>query len=157
MPLGSAALVPLVLLGGASVLYWALTDDLTPCMRHGEPAWPRSTPLHCANACRLRFDSRADALVQGLPLLLVPVLLFAFEPRYSHSAAYICALGLYAAAKVTELRDREIFDATGHRVSGHTLKHLLSGAATIVFYALLVFRTPLDSAGVGDACLLWAA
>lgn len=115
--LGAALLPPLLILGAASVGYWHLTDDLTPY-----------------------------ALTQGLPLLLLPALLLAFAPRYSHAAAYLLALLLYALAKVCELRDAELFEATKRRVSGHTLKHLVSAAVTLVFYVQLLSRTRRDAA-----------
>jgi len=115
--LGAALLPPLLIFGAASVGYWHLTDDLTPY-----------------------------ALTQGLPLLLLPALLLAFAPRYSHAAAYLLALLLYALAKVCELRDAELFEATKRRVSGHTLKHLVSAAVTLVFYVQLLSRTRRDAA-----------
>lgn len=115
--MGAALLPPLLILGAASVGYWHLTDDLTPY-----------------------------ALTQGLPLLLLPALLLAFAPRYSHAAAYLLALLLYALAKVCELRDAELFEATKRRVSGHTLKHLVSAAVTLVFYVQLLSRTRRDAA-----------
>lgn len=42
--------------------------------------------------------------------------------------------GWYILAKVLETFDKQIFDASGHALSGHTLKHL---AATMALYWLL--------------------
>lgn len=55
---------------------------------------------------------------------------------------YLLALFFYAAAKVTEAKDKSIFQATGRRVSGHTLKHLLAGVATALASLMLIRRTP---------------
>ena len=42
------------------------------------------------------------------------------------------SLVLYGTAKACEALDRRIFEWTSHRVSGHTLKHLLAAAACAV-------------------------
>jgi len=110
-----APLLPWFLAAGAgSVAYWHLTDDLTPY-----------------------------AAVQFGPLFLAPFLLVLFEPRYSHNAGYGLVLLLYAAAKATESGDAAIYRATGKVVSGHTLKHLLAAAATVVYWAQLRARVVL--------------
>ena len=114
-PEWGAPLLPLLLAAGAgSVAYWHLTDDLTPY-----------------------------AAVQFGPLLLAPFLLATFEPRYSHSWLYLGVLACYAAAKATEANDARIFVATGRRLSGHSLKHLLAAAATGVYYIQLRARVVL--------------
>lgn len=77
----------------------------------------------------LAFDDlRLYGLVQFLPPVLV-LLIFAWFPpgRITRRLVYL-GFGCYAAAKVAELLDAEIFSATSW-VSGHTLKHLLAAAA----------------------------
>lgn len=48
----------------------------------------------------------------------------------------------YGAAKLLEMNDRAVFEITGHAISGHTLKHLAAGAATLpVLSALARLRS----------------
>ena len=102
---GAPALAVAVLVGSAAVAWWWLADDLRPYL-----------------------------FVQFLPMLLVPVAIWsrlpARTPGALRHADWWIVLGLYAAAKVLELGDREVLDALGV-TSGHTLKHLLAAAAAL--------------------------
>jgi hypothetical protein len=101
---GMRLLVPLVLLGAASVAWWQWTmqrgaDDVGPYVA-------------------VQFGSIALVL-----------LIAALFPKPAASGTGIFAVGvLYAAGKVAEIFDAQIF-AAGGMLSGHTLKHLLVGAA----------------------------
>jgi hypothetical protein len=91
----------------ASVLWWSFTEA------HGVG------------------DLRPYLLLQGAPLVLIPLWQhFAKSPRASRIAFGVAIL-LYAIAKVTESADRGIFETLGF-VSGHTLKHLLAAIAGAV-------------------------
>ena len=68
-------------------------------------------------------DLRLYALVQFFPLLLIPLLMAFYQPRYTGGAWVFVALAAYAAAKAFEHFDHEIYQALGF-VSGHPLKHL---------------------------------
>jgi hypothetical protein len=57
-------------------------------------------------------------------------------------------LAWYGAAKIAEHFDVQIFHLLGGLVSGHSIKHLLSGAAAFSF-ALHLLRRP-DTAGEAD-------
>ncbi len=95
---------PLVAAGVASVLYWMVTEQ------------------------QGAGDLRAYALVQFLPMLLIPVLLLLYR-RPQGYLRYIVALGAcYAISKLFEFADTEIF-RIGEVVSGHTLKHLFAALA----------------------------
>ncbi len=104
-------LLPAVVLGIVSVVYWRCTDDL-----------------------------RLYGLVQFGPLLMLPVVLLLFEARFTQLRFLLYALVWYAAAKLCEAFDREIFIVTGRIVSGHTLKHLFAAAAVWCVYRMLVKR-----------------
>ena len=77
-------------------------------------------------------DLRPYLFVQILPMLLVPLALLlrlpALDAGSTPASAWWAVLGLYAAAKATEVADHAILAATGW-VSGHTLKHLFAAAA----------------------------
>jgi hypothetical protein len=90
---------PLILAGAASVVAWRITGDLRPY-----------------------------ALVQFFPMLAIPVLM-ALDGRDRRNGALIAAMVWYAAAKVLESLDSQVY-ALGGVVSGHTLKHLAAAAAT---------------------------
>jgi len=95
--LARLALWPLLLAGVASVLYWRASDDLRPY-----------------------------ALVQFLPVLLIPLVLLLYRKR--GSGAVWIALGCYVLAKLLEVFDPQVYAALGHAISGHSLKHMVAAA-----------------------------
>jgi hypothetical protein len=102
-------LAPALIAGVASVLWWRWTGDL-----------------------------RFYLWVQLAPLLSIPLVLALFPPRYTHRRLLAYGLGLYLLAKLAEYADRDIFELTGHVISGHTLKHLLAAGA--IACVLLMLR-----------------
>lgn len=107
--LGRALLGPLVVLGVASVLYWAWTE------RRGAG------------------DLRPYVLVQFLPFVLLVVMLLIYRGSRESSTWLWWSFLTYFLAKLGEQFDAAIFRVAG--LSGHTMKHLLSALA--VFFALL--------------------
>ena len=118
--LARLALWPLLLAGVASVLYWRATDDLRPY-----------------------------ALVQFLPVLLIPAVLLLY-PRRGSGAVWI-ALGCYVLAKLLEAFDPRIYAALGQAISGHSLKHVAAAAG---MWALLAGLKSRRSAGIQPAALI---
>ena len=114
LDLGRRITVPLAAIGIGSVLWWAAFDDL-----------------------------RLYALVQIYPILAIPVLLWAFPPRYTSSGGIVAAIGCYLVAKWLETADGAIY-ALGQMVSGHTLKHLVAAAGGWCLYRMLVVRRPTN-------------
>jgi hypothetical protein len=106
---------PLVGIGVASVLFWY------------------------AGEVQGRGDLRLYVLVQFFPLLLIPLIMALYRPRYTHGSAVFLALGFYTAAKVFEHFDHQIFAASGF-VSGHTLKHLAAAAGCWVLVRMFSVR-----------------
>lgn len=109
--LGRVLLVPAVLLGFLSVLYWHWFDDL-----------------------------RFYAWIQLVPLLLIPVLLVLFRPRHTHGWLLLVALALYGLAKISETYDSEVFASTRQLLSGHTLKHLIAALSCFAVLVMLSRR-----------------
>lgn len=106
-------LLPLLLVGISSVLWWAWTES--------------------AGAGDLRFYG----LVQFLPFVLVPLMLFMYPaPRYFVGSMVLLAL-FYILAKVLELVDHQVYHALGGVVSGHALKHLVAACATACVLVML--------------------
>lgn len=104
--------VPLLLLGAASVIYWQLTE----LNGHG--------------------DLRAYALVQFLPVLLIPLILWLFDSTLNNDGYIWGIIGAYGVSKVLELLDATIYSALG-LISGHSLKHLTAALGAFIFYQAL--------------------
>jgi hypothetical protein len=83
-----------------------------------------------------RGDLRPYLLVQALPIVTVPLLLWRWPPRYSGGGHLLAVIGLYLLALLLDFGDRRVFSASGGHVSGHTLKHLVAAcaAAWLVHY-----------------------
>jgi hypothetical protein len=111
---GLRLLLPLVLLGAASVWYWR---------------W---------SAARGAEDLNPYGAVQFGSALIIVLVIVLFPARYTRSGDFLGALLLYALAKIAESFDHAIFVATGGIISGHTLKHLL--AASAVFWLLRMLK-----------------
>jgi hypothetical protein len=105
LPFGQALLWPCVALGIASIGWWHWTET--------EGAG----------------DLRPYALVQFLPMVLVPLMLLLFRGELLATRWLWAALGAYVLAKVAEHFDGVIY-ALGGLVSGHSIKHLLAALAS---------------------------
>lgn len=93
--------IPLLLVGASSVIYWYFGE------MNGNG------------------DLRFYALVQFLPIILIPVILMCFHSRFDQTGAYWLLLLIYIVAKIFEHFDAEVFSALGF-ISGHTLKHMIA-------------------------------
>lgn len=74
-------------------------------------------------------DLRPYLLLQGLPLVLIPLWQAIHRAPRADRIAFAAATVLYVLAKLAEVLDHEIANVLGF-VSGHTLKHLIATAAT---------------------------
>jgi hypothetical protein len=84
-------------------------------------------------------DLRPYLLLQGLPLVLIPLWQGIYGASRADRWAFGAALLLYVLAKAAELNDYALQSVFGG-ISGHTLKHLLATAAAYVIVARLVRR-----------------
>jgi len=101
---GRALLVPLVIASVASVVWWHVTEG----RGHG--------------------DLRAYGLAQGLPLILIVVVVAPRPRRDDGTLDFALLLAWYGAAKLLETFDAEVLGLTGGAASGHALKHLAAAA-----------------------------
>jgi len=108
-------LVPLLIVGFASVEYWAWTE------------------------ARGVGDLRPYALVQFLPMLMIPVILLTHKPAIGAVRYYWWMLAFYFLAKLLEFFDANIF-AFGYIISGHSLKHVAAAMTPTVFLYALIMR-----------------
>jgi hypothetical protein len=88
-------------------------------------------------------DLRFYLLMQLYPMLLIPLLLWFYPPRYSGDRAILAVIGLYLLALLFDLGDRPVFGLTGGWLSGHTLKHVIAAAAVLVVALYLRRRRAL--------------
>ena len=113
---GQRLLVPLLIAGVLSVVYWHYTERIG------------------------QGDLRFYALVQFLPMVLIPIILLLFKGRFPQQRYLWWVVGIYAVAKTVELYDAQIMNSLS--ISGHTLKHIISAFTA---YALLkAVMAPID-------------
>ena len=112
----SRLLVPLLFLGLSSVVYWNITEKLGT------------------------GDLRFYALVQFLPMLLIPLMLLFYGSLLSGRRWILAIILVYGAAKITEFFDHQIYELIGF--SGHSLKHLIASFGGYLFFKGLQVRKP---------------
>ena len=87
-------------------------------------------------------DLRPYALVQFLPIVLVPLILLMIPSRYDRTRDLWWFLLWYLIAKLLEWLDAEIYDLLVV-VSGHSLKHIAAAIGCLVFLRHLRLREEL--------------
>lgn len=102
----SLSLWLLVVCGVGSALYWAWTEG------------------------QGRGDLRPYALVQFLPIILMPLILLLFAERYLNNRLLFSAFAWYFIAKLLEQYDHQIHDVLGI-IGGHPLKHIAAAIAAL--------------------------
>jgi len=112
---GAAMLLPLLVFGILSVLYWTWGEKAG----HG--------------------DLRMYVVVQFVPMILVIAILLLYESPKTYWTAVVSLLVMYFVAKVCESFDGEIY-AVGNILSGHTLKHLFAALGTFCILKMLYSR-----------------
>lgn len=108
---------PFAIFGAVSAIYWATSGDLRPYL-----------------------------FAQFVPVLSIPLLLWLFPPAYTRGSDLMVGVGFYAAAKLFEDRDGQIFQALDAVISGHTLKHLSAALGAYWIFRMLRLREPVSSA-----------
>ncbi len=113
----SRLLLPMIFLGLSSVVYWNITENLG------------------------KGDLRFYALVQFLPIVLIPLMLLLFGSCLSGRRWILAIVLVYGVAKVAEKFDDKIFELIGF--SGHSLKHLIAAFGAFLFLRGLELRKPI--------------
>lgn len=93
-------------------------------------------------------DLRPYLLLQGLPLVLIPLWLWIYRAPRIDWMYFGGAIIMYIAAKAAELHDRDVMAATGI-LSGHTLKHLLATGAAALLTLRITASTRFLSREIG--------
>ena len=108
--LGRAMLLPMLAYGVISVVYWYMTDIITG-----------------------RGDMAPYVLVQLLPIIHIPLIVWLYPNEKNPTRYYLYALGLYVLCKWAESNDDELYELTS-QVSGHCIKHILAALAGYYVY-----------------------
>jgi hypothetical protein len=121
---GTACLVPLLVIGAASVAYWHVTEQSG------------------------QGDLRPYALVQFLPVIFIPVMLWLFPARYSGTRYLVEMIGWYLLAKLPEFLDAAIWGWTGGWMGGHALKHLTAAWGIYALVRYLKYRRAIPDSSL---------
>ncbi len=113
---GLLLLVPALLLGAASVIYWRATEI-------------------AGSGNVLPYG-----VLQGYAGVILLVIAVLYPSRYTRGADIYWALVAYAASKLFEALDDALL-AAGGLISGHSLKHLAAAVAGFVLCRMLWLRT----------------
>ncbi len=113
---GLAVLLPMLLLGAASVFYWRVTE------RAGAG------------------NVMPYGILQGYSMAILLILAVLTPSRYSLGHYLYWVFGWYLLSKFFETFDLELM-GLGHIVSGHTLKHLAAAIAPAAVCLMLTRRT----------------
>ncbi|NNE23348.1 MAG: alkaline phytoceramidase, partial [Rhizobiales bacterium] len=122
-------LLPLFVAAGiASVAYWAWTEALG------------------------RGDLRWYVIVQFYPIVALPIICWLFPGgRHTTGRHLAWLIAWYAVAKLLEHFDAVVLTLLGGTISGHTLKHLASGAAALVVIRMLASKDQTGAASRASA------
>jgi hypothetical protein len=119
---GSFLLIPFLVIGLLSVLYWAWTEQTG------------------------QGDLRPYILVQFLPVILVPLIMVMYKPAWKYARSVWVLAILYLFSKVFEVFDRQVYFFLGF-ASGHTIKHVLVALGTGALLNMLYARRKEGTTG----------
>ncbi len=110
---GRRMLIPALIFGLASVIYWHFTEKFSI------------------------GDLRPYVIVQYLPALLIPLILWMYDPASSQRRPIVMAFIFYGLAKLFEVLDVTVFELNAGIISGHTIKHVFAAVGT--YYVAKMF------------------
>uniref|UniRef100_A0A8R7TSJ2 Uncharacterized protein n=1 Tax=Triticum urartu TaxID=4572 RepID=A0A8R7TSJ2_TRIUA len=89
---------------------------------------------------RILDDMRLWVVLNLVPCVAIPALLFLFPPKYTHSRFWFLATGFYLLARFEGLADRKVYSVNRYFISGHSLEHLCFAMVTLILTVMLSFR-----------------
>ncbi|CAJ1938199.1 unnamed protein product [Sphenostylis stenocarpa] len=128
--MGTNAIVPLIMVGIMSNLYW----------RQGYFFIPFICTIRLVQDLKFFGDIRLYVLAQIASCIAIPLMATLLPPMYTHSTYWLWASGFYLLAMLQETTDRVIYVLTFRIVSGHTLKHLSAAMVPIILTVMLAKR-----------------
>ncbi|KAK3160626.1 hypothetical protein QOZ80_1BG0062070 [Eleusine coracana subsp. coracana] len=89
---------------------------------------------------RVLDDMRLWVILNFVPCIAIPAMLFLFPPKYTHSRFWFLATGFYLLARFEGLADRKVYSVNRYFISGHSLEHLCFAMVTLILTVMLSFR-----------------
>jgi hypothetical protein len=123
---GFFALIPMLLVGTSTVLYWYFSTALG----HG--------------------DYKYYLFLQFFSPVVLTLIIGLFPPRYTGIGYLVIAFGFYVAAKVFEIYDFVIYHHLGRLVIGHSLKHITAAVACLWILEMLRRRHAVSAQPAGS-------
>ena len=113
---GLALLIPMLMLGAASVIYWRITEraGVGNVMPYG--------------------------VLQGYSVVILLLLAVLKPSRYTHGKILYWVFAWYVLSKILETYDAKVLEWI-HLISGHTLKHVAAAIAGVAVWVMLTRRT----------------
>ena len=118
-------LIPLLVVAGGSVAYWGITE------------------------ARGSGDLRPYAIVQFLPMLLIPLILLMYRSVFNRVNFFWFVIALYVLSKLLEYFDFNVY-GFGEYISGHSLKHVVAAVAAMVLLYGIYSRRPSMLYSIAD-------
>ena len=114
---GLVLLLPMLLIGAASVVYWLATE------RAG-----------AGNVVPY-------GILQAYSVVILLAMAWLYPSRYTRGNDVYWVFAAYVLAKILEALDSEVFEVA-YLVSGHTLKHVAAAMAGFIVLRMLMLRRP---------------
>uniref|UniRef100_A0ACD5VGJ9 Uncharacterized protein n=1 Tax=Avena sativa TaxID=4498 RepID=A0ACD5VGJ9_AVESA len=89
---------------------------------------------------RVLDDMRLWVVLNLVPCVVIPAMIFLFPPKYTHSRFWFLATGFYLLARFEGLADRKVYSVNRYFISGHSLEHLCFAMVTLILTVMLSFR-----------------
>ncbi len=116
--MGRKILIPALIFGIASVLYWHITEGTG------------------------QGDLRPYAIVQFLPMILIPLMIVMYEPESIQERFIIWGLVLYGLSKIFEALDKYMFYVSSEIISGHSVKHVFAAIGSFFIMKMFFISFP---------------
>jgi hypothetical protein len=109
---GLASLIPCVLIGAATFVYWHATEMAG------------------------QGDLRPYVFMQFYPTVGIPLAMALLPPRYTRAGYLLFIIVLYGFSRIPEIYDVPVYSQLGV-VSGHTMKHIIAAIALTPVFVML--------------------
>lgn len=86
-------------------------------------------------------DLRLFIIFHFIPCFAIPILVFSFPPKYTHSVYWFWATGFYFLSRFNSLADKKLYSIDRYIISGHSLEHLCLAMVPLILAVMLWLRS----------------
>ncbi|XP_020593472.1 uncharacterized protein LOC110033745 isoform X1 [Phalaenopsis equestris] len=86
-------------------------------------------------------DLRLCIIFHFIPCIAIPVLVFLFPPKYTHSTYWFWATGFYLLSRFESVADMKVYSIDRYIISGHSLEHLCLAMVAFILTVMLWLRS----------------